>query len=134
MCNYKFYWFMWKDPPSLRVKFNCINFKENNVNVYRFFIRTTCSCVLWYFKNTKSKHRGGFFLPVNIGSKNKISFKGMGHCLHACNFLKKWTEDIWLNRYIFTNLEIYTLQDKLIRHFTRQGPDQERESAIYTFV
>lgn len=40
----------------------------------------------------------------------------MGHCLHACNFYKKWTEDIWLNRYIFTNLEIITLQDKLIRH------------------
>lgn len=36
-----------KDKQSLRVKFNCISFEENklNVDVYRFFIRTTCSHV-----------------------------------------------------------------------------------------
>lgn len=51
---------MWKDLLLLRVKFNCINFEENNVNVYRF-IRIICSCVLWYFKNIKSKYRGGVF-------------------------------------------------------------------------
>lgn len=36
-----------KDKQSLRVKFNCISFEENklNVHVYRFFIRTTCSHV-----------------------------------------------------------------------------------------
>lgn len=60
---------MWKDLLLLRVKFNCINFEENNVNVYRFFIRIICSCVLWYFKIIKSKYRGGFFLLVNIDSK-----------------------------------------------------------------
>lgn len=56
-----FFWYMWKDTQSLRVKFNRISFEENNVHVYRFFIRTVCSCVLWYFKKTQSKHSGVFF-------------------------------------------------------------------------
>lgn len=60
---------MWKDLLLLRVKFNRISFEENNVNIYRFFIRIICSCVLCYFKNIKSKYIGGFFLLVNIGSK-----------------------------------------------------------------
>lgn len=31
----------------------------------------------------------GFIYQEISVVRNKISFKGMGHCLHACNFLKK---------------------------------------------